>query len=160
MRSYLYNGADQLRDLPFEIVGWQTTLNKEQYERQMRISNSAYVATMGGSVRVFVGLNSVDPDAQHAHYYWFWTRPSSETEKAKQKARNASKQEQLDRAMQEMEALGPEHSEIAKLSRAERMVTPSIVLRDIELGTMPNRRVTLLGDAAHAMAPRKSQRIV
>lgn len=50
------------------VIG-EATLNKEQYERQMKLGTSAYLSR-GNKYRIFVGLNSVSPDASTAKYYW------------------------------------------------------------------------------------------
>ena len=47
-------------------------------------------------------------------------------------------------------------TEIMRLTGVEGIVKPSLVIRDLVLkdsGGMPNSRITLLGDAAHPMAP-------
>ena len=159
------------------IIG-ETTLNKEQYERQMKLGTSAYLGR-GNKYRIFVGLNSVSPDASTAKYYWLFnwidenaaqevstaagpqlvrSTYQSNTMQQPYWTATASKQELYDYAMKHTDSLGPKYNEIMRLTPVDGMLTPPIVLRDLVLKELPNRRVTLAGDAAHPMTPfRKSQ---
>ena len=155
MREYLYGGKDHLKTLPIEAIGGEVTLTREQYERQMDLAKSAYVAVVDNTRRIFVGLNSVDPDAEHAHYYWFWMFRQPGFAQGRFEQHNASKEQRYDFIMKESAALGPQLSEIVRLTKPEGMLSHPPVLRDLELESMPNKRITLLGDSCHAMSPGK-----
>ena len=154
VRSYLYEGKDQLRPITSSIIVGEVRLNKEQYEEQLKLAHSAYIV-MDGSDRLFVGLNAISSDEEYADYYWFQVVAKASAEE-KAWAASASKQELYDRALEKSKVFGLRFSKIVRLSKPEGMITPPLVIKDIELDFMPNRRVTLLGDAAHAMAPSKS----
>lgn len=55
--------------------------------------------------------------------------------------------------MEHADSLDPRFTEIIRLTPVDGMLTPPIVLRDLVLKELPNRRVTLVGDAAHPMTP-------
>ena len=103
---------------------------------------------------MFVGLNAIGPNAEYGDYYWMYvfTDPSPETREWTYKA---SKQELHDVALEKVKIFGPRLSEIVRLTKSGEILTPPLEVRDIELESMPNKRITLLGDAAHAMAPSK-----
>lgn len=131
------------------------TLNKEQYEKQLEIGRSAYIALGPDGQRIFVGLNSVDRDARHAQYYWIYIFHSQTAVEGPAYWTHHSKQEQYNLVLKGTEPLEPKLAEIVRITKPEKIVVPGIVLRDLNLESMPNRRVTLVGDAAHAMAPSK-----
>ena len=153
MRTHLCDGQDPyLRSLNIEQVVGQPRLNKDQYERQLKLAHSAYVTVIQNTHRVFTGLNSIEPDAEHANYYWMYfnSKPEGNFD-----LNTASQQEMLNHALDRTQDLSPQLSEIIHLSKAEDMMAHVVFLHQVELTSMPNRRVTLLGDAAHAMMPRK-----
>ena len=143
-----------MRPIPNAYIIGQPRLNKQEYERQLSISHSAYVA-ISGNDRMFIGLNAIGPNAEYGDYYWMFAFPNPDP-KVREWTAMASKQELHDVALEKTKIFGPRLSEIVRLTKPEQMLTPPIEVRDLELESMPNRRITLLGDAAHAMAPSKS----
>lgn len=144
-----------LSNLPAGVINGEVTLSKEHFENQLQLAHSAYVAA-SSSYHLYVGLKSVLPNGAGADYYWylnfydhkaaydqpFWTA-------------TASKQEMYDFAIQKTASLDPRFSEIVRLTNVEGIRAPPIVFRDLLLEELPGARVTLLGDAAHPMAPCK-----
>ena len=132
------------------------TLNKEQYERQLALGHSAYVALCPGS-RIFCGLNSVSSDTATARYYWLvvWRDPVAAGEPYW--TVNASKQKMYDAALEKMKSLDPKFTEIIRLTKVEDIMAPPIVLRDMALESIPEGRATLVGDAAHPMTPYRGE---
>ena len=109
---------------------------------------------ISGNDRMFVGLNAIGPNAEYGDYYWMYVLANPDP-KVREWSATASKQEQYDVAVEGTKIFGPRFAEIVRLTKPEQMLTPPIEVRDLELDSMPNRRITLLGDAAHAMAPSK-----
>ena len=69
----------------------------------------------------------------------------------------ATKQEMYDFALAKTKALDPTFSRVVRLTDPSDIKAPPIVFRDLLLDddAIPNGRITLLGDAAHPMAPCK-----
>jgi 2-polyprenyl-6-methoxyphenol hydroxylase-like FAD-dependent oxidoreductase len=65
----------------------------------------------------------------------------------------ASKQEMHDYAMQKISCLDPRLIELMRVSSPEDVFKPPLQIRDLVLEAIPTSRITLLGDAAHPMAP-------
>ena len=103
-----------------------------------------------------VGLNSVDEDGQHAKYYWMFSwMDETAVEKAGKDywTMHTSKEESLEYAIRETEEWDPKFREIIQLTKPEGMMVPPLVIRDMEPLPLQNKRITLLGDAAHPMTP-------
>lgn len=110
---------------------------------------------MGDEYHIFVGLDSIAEDLSSAKYYWFVNWHDAEAEHEPYWTVSASKQDLLEYAVKHTKSLDPKFTEVIRLTKADDIMMPPIVLRDIVLENMPNRRITLLGDAAHPMAPCK-----
>jgi 2-polyprenyl-6-methoxyphenol hydroxylase-like FAD-dependent oxidoreductase len=156
VRRYLCEGKDIVKNLPLSEVIGEVTLNKEQYERQLKLSHSAYLVANKPGARIFVGLNAISPDAEEAYYYWILSWNDESAEEGEQWSIKASAEEQYRVALEESNSWPQELGEIVRLTKPENMMVPPLTIRDVWLDSLPNRRVTLLGDAAHAMSPCKS----
>ena len=156
VRAHLLGTKELLNLIPVGHVVGETTLEKEQFQRQLEIAHSAYVA-MAGSSRIFVGLNSVSEGGLTGNYYWTisWYDPEAQHEPYWTAA--ASKQELYAKALEVSKSFEPRFVEIIQLTNVDNILTPPLVLRDMILEHMPNGRITLLGDAAHPMTPCKQR---
>ena len=157
VREYLFPNQKLLQTVPAGLLIGQTTLNKEQYRRQLSLGHSVYVA-LGPGFRLFCGLNSITPDAAFANYYWMvaWHDPVAAQEPYW--TATASKQESYEAALEKTKSLDPKFTEIIRLTKVEQMMTPPIVMRDMAPERIPEgRRVTLIGDAAHPMTPYRGE---
>ncbi|MCJ1353666.1 MAG: hypothetical protein MMC33_003653 [Icmadophila ericetorum] len=155
-RAHLCESKNLLQTVPVGMIGGETTLNREQYESVMEIGNSAFLAR-GEVFNIFVGLNSVAEDASTAKYYWMFNWVDEKAAQEPYWTASASKQELYDYAMKHIDAFDPKFVEVVRLTPVDGVRTPPLVLRDLVLKEMPNRRVTLVGDAAHPMTPFRGQ---
>lgn len=155
VRKHLYNGEGKLRRVPVGSIVGQPKLNKEQYERQMRLGHSANMSLRTDDPHtLFSALRHVDPDKEHAQYYWMHAWPDADAEKGDHWTEHASQQELYDYTVKSITKHSPELQRVIIDTKPEDIMLPPLLLRDLDLGdTMPNRRITLLGDAAHAMTP-------
>lgn len=158
VRHYLCEGKDKLRNIPSAQVVGEVKLPREKFERQMKIGTSAYVYMATQQKRLFCGLNSVDPDGEHANYYWMYVWLDDTVIKNGERnhwTMHASKEESYEFALRGSEEFEPRFREIIQLTKPEGMMTPPVIIRDMEPVPLPNRRITLIGDAAHPMTPCK-----
>ena len=157
VRAHLFPQKDLLQTLPVGIIIGEAILNKEQYERQLSLGHSFYIA-LGPQLRLFCGLNSIAPDAESGYYFWVLMWEDSAASQEPYWTKHASKQACLDAALEKTKSLDSRFTELIRLTSVKDVMTPPIVFRDILLEAMPaGRRVTLLGDAAHAMAPARGE---
>lgn len=145
---------EPLENVPSSVIIGETKLNREQYERQLKLAHSAY-AVIGETIHTFVGLNSVSEDQSSAMYYWFliWNNPQAGQESYW--TTSASKKELYDFVMDQSKHIRSDLTEIFRLTKADGILTPQLVLKDMVLESLPAGRITLLGDAAHPMTPCK-----
>jgi 2-polyprenyl-6-methoxyphenol hydroxylase-like FAD-dependent oxidoreductase len=156
VRRHLLGSEDRLSTIPIGYVAGEPTLNKEEYERQFELGRSAYLLTNSKkALRMFAGLNSIAGDTLTAKYYWVigWDDPAAAHEPYW--TQSASRQQLYDRGLELSQQfdLDPKLTEIVRLTKPEDMMAPPIIMRDMVLTDLPNRRVTLVGDAAHPMTP-------
>ena len=67
----------------------------------------------------------------------------------------ASKEELYDFVLEKTKPLHPRFTEVIHSTKSSEIGKPPIVFRDLSLEDIPDGNITLLGDAAHPMAPCK-----
>ncbi|KAK6071964.1 FAD binding domain protein [Seiridium cupressi] len=145
-----------LRTNAFAVIVGETTLTGDAFERQISLGHSAYVGIAGDRARsIFVGLNKVSEDGKVGSYYWFYMISDETIDKPDHWTRHAPRAERLEKALQDSRALDEKFREIIKLTPVEGIRSDSFSFRDAEIGKdeYAVRRVTMLGDASHPMAP-------
>ncbi|KAI9686293.1 MAG: hypothetical protein M1820_010667 [Bogoriella megaspora] len=154
VRKHLVPAQEHLlAPVPVGFIIGEVTMNKEQYTRQLDLAHSAWVVDGEGS-RAMTMLHYVEPDANSARYYWMVWWPDEAAIQEPYWTASASKEKMHAFAMEKIKSLDPKFRESFELTPVEGILAPPIVLRDILLRSLPNdRRITLLGDAAHTMAP-------
>ena len=141
----------RLNIVPVGMITGELQLSREEYERQIAIAPSFYIL-YGHEARVFVGLRSISEDKSTAQYYWMATWDDClSSDPAKFWTSKASKQDLLDFALELTKNFHSRFMEIFSLTRSEDVMTPGIIVRDLEPKALPSGRVTLLGDAIHPM---------
>jgi 2-polyprenyl-6-methoxyphenol hydroxylase-like FAD-dependent oxidoreductase len=147
------NAPDPIQEIPIKVIVGMVSLSGEAFERQLSLGYSSWRVTKeadetGPAVRLFVGLDYVEPDGMAGNYFWIITDPA-------QKALEAtSNQEVLEIVREQVSGLEPRFKEILDIATADS-INRSWTLRSLALEKLPLGRVTLLGDAAHCMAPCK-----
>ncbi|KAK9420619.1 putative Monooxygenase [Seiridium unicorne] len=158
VREHLLSRPNEhtLRTNAFAVIVGETTLTGDAFERQISLGHSAYVGIAGDRARsIFVGLNKVSEDGKVGSYYWFYMISDETIDKPDHWTRHASRAERLEKALQDSKALDEKFREIIKLTPVEGIRSDSFSFRDAEIGKdeYAVRRVTMLGDASHPMAP-------
>jgi hypothetical protein len=149
---------DPVHVLPIATVVGEVVLSGKEFEKQLELGYSGYVAHDAnsqdeGSGRIFVGLNSVNADGKSGNYYWSVNYIDPTASKLPHWTAEASKAERYQLALEKTSHLKPEFTEIIRQTGIEGMSDVQICLRELELRDLPAGRVTLLGDAAHCMMP-------
>ncbi len=138
------------------VVG-ETELTGRDFERQLELGYSGYVATDpsvgadGGAL--FAGLNSVSADGKAGKYYWAVSYRDEAARNLPYWTAAATEERLYDLAVDKTSHLDPRLTEIVRLTGARGISRKPMVFRDLELPGLPAGRVTLLGDAAHCMTP-------
>lgn len=138
----------------------EVTLRGDEVKRQLDIGHSAYVIdesdNLGRSKRLFVGLDVIREDAQSAKYYWIMHLPVDSTEDESYIWAYTSTPEKLLAGVRErFSDVEPRLRELLDKTTLEDIRTPGIQFHCLEIESLPKSRITLLGDAAHAMPPCK-----
>ena len=144
--------STKLSALPAGVINGELVVDKAQFEGQLKLANSAYVAAAQG-FHLYVGLNRVLQDKNGARYYWYLNFYDPKALDEPYWTATATKVQMHDFALKKSDGLAPIFSEIVHLTRPEDIRAPPIVFRDLLLDGIPEGRITLLGDAAHPMAP-------
>lgn len=158
-RQLLGAEHSKLYTLPLANIIGEVTLDREAYERQLKIATSLYIVDDELS-RFFVGLRDIAPNKESATYYWICgcPDPSFSTDPEHHWTRHADKEVLLKHAIERVKAYPPFLRAIVEQTKSEGIVVPAIVLADfVPPKALPGGRITLLGDAVHAMSPFKGQ---
>lgn len=155
VRSHLLPGQ-KLSTLPAGVINGEVTVEGDEFKHQLKLAHSAYVAA-ADSFHLYAGLKEVSPDGKKARYYWYLNFYDPQAAHEPFWTATASQQEMYNFAKEKIKALDPAYSRIVRLTDSSDIRAPPIVFRDLLLGdvAIPLGRVTLLGDAAHPMAPCK-----
>lgn len=140
--------------LPAGVINGEVTLSGDEFRRQLDLAHSAYVAA-AESFHIYVGLKEVSADGKEGSFYWFLNFFDPHAANEPFWTATATKQAMYEFAIEKTKALNPAYSRIVHLTNVEDVRAPPIVFRDLLLDdeAIPLGRVTLLGDAAHPMAP-------
>lgn len=156
MREHLINRTSkELQNIiPLATTVGELELSGEEFKRHLSLGHSGIMCIRPDLGFVsFVGLHYVNPDGLSARYYWNLMEYDSNVGTPKHWLQTATKKEKLNRALKITEKLSPELREIFELTKAENIRDEQHIFRDIEIETLPNGRIVLMGDAAHAMMP-------
>lgn len=128
-------------------------------EDQLQLGHSAYAVEFhdnaGEASRMMVLLVSVAPDGKAATYVLNLFRTSKDALDDASGVFSASREELYRYVVGRTSTLPPKFRAIVEKGDAEGINTPPLRFFTVDLPSMPAGRVTLLGDAAHAMAPCK-----
>lgn len=159
VRQYLVQ-PDPVHVLPIAAVVGELVLSGKDFEKQLEMGYSGYVAhdansNEEGRGRMFVGLNSVNADGKSGNYYWSVNWIESTASTLPHWTSTASKKTKYELALEKTSYLRSEFTEIIRQTGPEGMSETQICFRELEVPSLPAGRVTLLGDAAHCMTPCK-----
>jgi len=158
VRRYLIPDLEPVRVLPMATLVGELVLSGRDFEKQLELGHSAYIASDTASADpaagvLFAGLNSVSDDARSGNYYWSVTYADPTAASPPHWTSSASKEELFKLAVDKTQHLLPEFRSIVNMTGPEGIVTTPFMVREVEVESLAAGRVTLLGDAAHCMTP-------
>jgi 2-polyprenyl-6-methoxyphenol hydroxylase-like FAD-dependent oxidoreductase len=154
VREQLLNKSakELLNVVPLATIIGQLELSGEDFKRQLALGHSGYMLIRPDLGFIgFGGLHYVHPDGLSANYYWNFL----ETDHNISDPNHWLQQEKLDHVLKQTKALSPKFRDIFEMTKPEHIQHETRVWRDLELDQriVPECRVILMGDAAHAMVP-------
>jgi 2-polyprenyl-6-methoxyphenol hydroxylase-like FAD-dependent oxidoreductase len=157
VRQFLVS-PDPVTVLPIATVVGEGVLSGRDFERQLELGYSGYVASDASSKgdgrgQMFVGLNSVNEDGKSGNYYWSMTYFDPSASTLPHWTSSASRERKYELALEKTSHLLPEFREIIEKTGLEGISDSSLCFRELEIKSLPVGKVTLLGDAAHCMTP-------
>ncbi|KAH6718395.1 hypothetical protein BKA61DRAFT_599561 [Leptodontidium sp. MPI-SDFR-AT-0119] len=153
VRKHLLGDSDKPVLSHYLAVTGQGDLPRHVYEPIRELGTAAVLAN-APNMRCLFGLRSITPDKSSAQFYWvlgFWSKdPEAESAWLEK----ASKESLYDKAIELTDGWPSMLTEIIHHTGSDGMFAPPIKFFEfVPPPTLPGKRVTLLGDAAHAMTP-------
>ncbi|KAI2474455.1 Aromatic-ring hydroxylase [Pyrenophora tritici-repentis] len=153
----LHKPANQLLNVvPLATIVGHLQLSGEAFKRQLALGHSGYMLIRPDLGFIgFGGLHYVHLDGLSANYYWNFLETDHDIGKPDHWLQKATQQEKLDHVIKRVQKLAPKFREIFEMTKPEHIQGETRVWRDLELdpSIVPECRVILMGDAAHAMVP-------
>lgn len=120
----------------------------------LRLIANAVVLTSAPGLRQMIGMLSMEPDQSSAHYFWALMLRRDDPFTLVDWLQKATSQELYDFAVESSQHLHPTLNGLIKYGGPAAMIRPQPKFLELVLPeTLPTGRVTVLGDAAHAMIP-------
>ncbi|KAK7978102.1 monooxygenase [Apiospora saccharicola] len=163
-RKHLLKGEDKLVRHKTASVGGECTLSGPLFVEQLQLAHSSYMINFpntqhgdGKKYHLFVGLNKVIPDGKSGDFYFtlLWTDEGVATDPDHFWTRTASREELHAFARRITADLPEKFRRTVDETTVEGMLDKQITIYTLILDedALPAGRITLLGDAAHAMTP-------
>ncbi|RMZ66105.1 early conidial development-2 [Pyrenophora seminiperda CCB06] len=153
----LHKPAKELLNVvPLATVVGQLKLSGEAFKRQLALGHSGYMLIRPELGFIcFGGLHYVHPDGLSANYYWNFLEKDPNIGDPTHWLQRATQREKLNHVLDHVQKLSPKFREIFEMTQPEDIQQETRVWRDLELdqAIVPECRVVLMGDAAHAMVP-------
>ncbi|KAI1753911.1 hypothetical protein F4782DRAFT_494367 [Xylaria castorea] len=155
-RKHILKGEDLVKAPPMAIIQGFCTLHGEELEEQLRLGHSLYMVDMdsinGSPMILLVTLVEVNSDAESGRIGWALIWPDERAVKEDFWVYSATAQEQYDYVIEKTKTLPAKYLTSVKRSDPQTAL-PVLRLYSLMMDSMPTGRITLLGDAAHAMTP-------
>ncbi|KAF9738541.1 hypothetical protein PMIN06_001703 [Paraphaeosphaeria minitans] len=128
-------------------------LPREHYEPLRRIANAVILSSAPG-LRQQIGMLSMDEDRCKAHYFWALMIRCNDPIPLADWVGKATPEELYDFAVKSSRHLHPTLNGFLNYGGSQAMIQPQPKFQElVPPETFPEGRVTVLGDAAHAMIP-------
>ncbi|KAI0420493.1 putative monooxygenase [Xylaria grammica] len=155
-RKHILGGQDPIQFPPMAIIQGSCVLRGEEMDEQLRLGHSLYMVDMssinGSTMILLVTLVEMFPDGDSGRIGWGLIWPDEGATKEDFWVYSATGQEQYDFVVEKTKGLPAKYLTTIKRSEPQSTI-PTLRLHTLVMDSMPTGRITLLGDAAHAMTP-------
>lgn len=153
VRTCMFGGEHMSVQSQYVAVTGQGELPRRVYEPIRELGTAAVIGNTQDT-RCLFGLRSMAPDRSNATFYWVLGIRSDDAAAEAAWLGKASKEELYDKAVELTKGWPAMLRDIIEHTGPAGMFTPPINFFEfVPPDTLPGKRVTLLGDAAHAMIP-------
>jgi hypothetical protein len=125
--------------------------------RQLELAHSAYLVDISDETgtlgHIFTGLARVSPDGKSGLYFFNLMWRDSGIVAGGHWSETASKEKLYEAAIERTKTVPPKYKEVIEKTTAKGMRAPPTKFHSLIMTSLPEGRVTLLGDAAHSMTP-------
>ncbi|KAK3201165.1 hypothetical protein GRF29_213g1344068 [Pseudopithomyces chartarum] len=155
---YIFGGRqnDPMRVHKSATINGLTQLSGSDFAEQLSLGHSSYIVFFerkGQQYMLFIGLDSVSNDGKTGNYYWNLIWACEDGDRDDHWAYTGGQKELLAHTKSVIEALKPEFRKVVDMTPEHMVLVPGLHFHVCLIDELPAGRVTLLGDAAHAMPP-------
>ncbi|KAI0202354.1 putative monooxygenase [Astrocystis sublimbata] len=156
-RKHMLGDQDPIKPPPVAIIQGHCDMEGEEFEEQLRLGHSLYLVDMhsinNGQPMILLNmLLEAHDDGKSGKMGWALVWPDASAAKEGFWVYSATGQEQYDHVVKKSKDLPAKYRAIIERSKPESTV-PALQLWSLMMESLPTGRITLLGDAAHAMTP-------
>lgn len=146
-----------LRIIPTGSIYGEVTLSGAAFENQLSLGHSAAVVKVDDICRLFVMIDEVSPDGNTGKYFWGLMWADEESPNPDHWLRTASQSRKLEYVLDKIAALESKFTNTVRMTPVSSIKITPWDHRDAEITEIPVSKVTIIGDAAHPMAPCKCE---
>ncbi|KAH6677024.1 hypothetical protein F5X68DRAFT_278183 [Plectosphaerella plurivora] len=148
--------SDPMRVHKSATINGMTQLSGADFAEQLSLGHSSYIVYFhrkDQEYMLFIGLDSVSDDGKTGNYYWDLIWPCEDGDRDDHWAYVGKQAELLAHTKEVIEGLKPEYRKVVDMTPEHMVLVPGLHFHVCLIDELPAGRVTLLGDAAHAMPP-------
>ncbi|KAK6866052.1 monooxygenase [Apiospora arundinis] len=158
VRKHMLKGKDIVEHDNIAMITSNLRLEGAEMAEQLDLGHSAYMVVIKGPpndtyYRYFVGLDKVAPDGKSGDYYFHLAWEDANAGRDDHWMASATAEELRNYALRATKGAPRQFRCMVERAKLEDVKVPPLRLVTILLDTLPVGRVTILGDAAHAMTP-------
>lgn len=158
VRRHIFGGKqnDPMKVHKTATINGITKLSGDNFAEQLSLGHSSYIVFFKHEKQqymLFIGLDSVSDDGKTGDYYWDLIWPCEDGDRDDHWAYIGQQKELLAHTKEVIKDLKPEFRKVVEMTPEHLVLVPGLHFHVLLIEELPANRVTLLGDAAHAMPP-------